>query len=105
MGEAHKRRGEDLLELNGAFDIIALVPGARLVLHELQLVTIDGVEALLVEHVPVARVRGQHHKRLVGHLRATRGDTEVRVYAYQRQAWRVYRGEAQGRQHRPRVGD
>jgi hypothetical protein len=57
MGKAHKRRGEDLLELNIAVDISDLVPGAMLVLHELQLVTIDGIEALLVEHVPVARAR------------------------------------------------
>src|SRR5215208_932827 len=76
-----------------------------LVLHELQLVTIDGIEALLVEHVPVARARVQHHKRLLSHLRATRGYTELRVDAHQRQAWRVYRGVAQGRQHRPCVGD
>ena len=62
MGEAHKRRGGYLLEVNTAFDLSDLVPGARLVLYELQLVTIDGIETLLVEHVPVARVRGQHHK-------------------------------------------
>jgi hypothetical protein len=42
-GETHKRRGGDLLELNIAFDISDLVPVAMLVLHELQLVTIDGI--------------------------------------------------------------
>jgi hypothetical protein len=42
-GEAHKRQGGDLLEVNTAFDFSDLVPGAMLVLHELQLVTIDGI--------------------------------------------------------------
>ena len=53
-----------------------------LVLHEPQLLTRDGEEPLLVEHVPVARARSQQHerlvRRLVRHLRTRGGDTSLR---------------------------
>jgi len=77
MGGAYKGCDE-LLEVNPGFDTSGLIPRTMLVLHEPQLLTRDGEEPLLVEHVPVARARSQQHeclvRRLVRHLR-TRGVT------------------------------
>jgi hypothetical protein len=78
MGGAYKGCGE-LLEVNPGFDTSGLIPRTMLVLHEHHLLTRDGEEPLLVEHVPVARARSQQHerlvRRLVRHLRTKEGDT------------------------------